>query len=54
MPRKPNYRFERSERDRQKARKKEARIAAKQERTTVRKDEDGNDIAAPADESSED
>lgn len=30
MPRKPNYRFERSERDRQKAAKKAARLAAKQ------------------------
>jgi hypothetical protein len=33
MPRKPNYRFENSERDRQKALKKAARLTAKQERT---------------------
>ena len=32
MPRKPNYRFERAERDRLKAAKKAARLAAKQER----------------------
>jgi hypothetical protein len=33
MPKKPNYRFERSERDRQKALKKAARLTTKQERT---------------------
>ena len=32
MARKPNYRFERSERDRLKAAKKAARLAAKQEK----------------------
>ena len=47
MPRKPNYRFERSERDRQKALKKAARLTAKQERTTDQ-NEDGD---APEQES---
>ena len=37
MPRKPNYRFERSERERQKAAKKAARLAAKQERAEAAK-----------------
>ena len=32
MPRKPNYRFERAERDRVKAQKKEERLKAKAER----------------------
>ena len=34
MPRKPNYRFERAERDRVKAQKKEERQRAKAERQT--------------------
>lgn len=38
MPRKPNYRFERSERERQKAAKKAARLAAKQERSEAARD----------------
>lgn len=37
MARKPNYRFERSERDRQKAAKKAARLLAKQEKSDARK-----------------
>ena len=36
MARKPNYRFERSERDRQKAAKKAARLAAKQEKAELK------------------
>ncbi len=36
MPRKPNYRSERFERDRKKAAKKEARVKAKQERASTR------------------
>ena len=32
MPRKPNYKFERSERDRAKAAKKAARLAEKQQK----------------------
>lgn len=37
MARKPNYRFERSERARQKAAKKAARLVAKQEKAAARK-----------------
>jgi hypothetical protein len=36
MPRKPNYRFERSERERLKAAKKEARLEAKQRKSEER------------------
>ena len=36
MARKPNYRFERSERDRLKAAKKAARLAAKQEKSEAK------------------
>ncbi len=37
MAKKPNYRFERSERARQKAAKKAARLAAKQQKAAARK-----------------
>ena len=37
MPRKPNYRFERSERDRAKAAKKAERLKAKAEKAEARK-----------------
>jgi len=37
MAKKPNYRFERSERERQKAAKKADRLAAKQEKAAARK-----------------
>jgi hypothetical protein len=37
MARKPNYKFERMERDRAKAAKKEARLKAKQEKAELRK-----------------
>jgi hypothetical protein len=37
MARKPNYKFERMERDRNKAAKKEARLKAKQEKAELRK-----------------
>jgi hypothetical protein len=40
MPRKPNYRSERFERDRKKAAKKETRVKAKQERTSLRQAEE--------------
>lgn len=47
MPRKPNYRFERSERDKSKAAKKEERLKAKVEKAEARKavvqDDDGTD-----------
>lgn len=49
MPKKPNYRFERAERDRLKAAKKAERLAAKQAKT-----EDGDqDESAPSEQSSE-
>lgn len=38
MPRKPNYRFERAERDRAKAAKKAERLKAKAEKSAVNKD----------------
>ena len=37
MPRKPNYRFERAERDRSKAAKKAKRLQAKQDKVDDRK-----------------
>lgn len=37
MPRKPNYRFERSERDKAKAAKKAARLREKAERSAAKK-----------------
>ncbi len=39
MPRKPNYRFERSERDKAKAAKKAERLKAKAARSETRKTE---------------
>jgi hypothetical protein len=48
MPRKPNYRFERAERDRAKKAKKEEKIKQQQERAALRKAGDADD--APADE----
>jgi hypothetical protein len=47
MPRKPNYRFERFERERQKAEKKAERLAAKKERAGPPKaDQDGDEVQA--------
>ena len=58
MPRKPNYRFERMERERRKAEKKAARAQAKADRAEARKgtDTDESDICgpeAPADDEEE-
>ncbi len=50
MARKPNYRFERFERDRKKAAKKEARAKAKQERAALRQ-ADNEEEPAPAEKS---
>ena len=50
MARKPNYRFERSERDRQKAAKKAARLAAKQEKAAAK---EGAEEAPPPAEPTE-
>ena len=44
MPRKPNYRFERFERDRAKAAKKAARLKAKQEKAEQKKAEEENSV----------
>ena len=44
MAKKPNYRFERFERTRQKAAKKAARLAAKQEKAAAKK---GAETASP-------
>jgi len=40
MPRKPNYRLERAERDRAKKAKKEEKIKQQQERAALRKPDD--------------
>jgi hypothetical protein len=51
MAKKPNYRFERSERERQKALKKAARLAAKQEKSDARKDDEtGESPAQPTED----
>ncbi len=43
MPRKPNYRFERAERDRTKKAKKEEKIKQQQERAALRRAGDDDD-----------
>ncbi|MDC0033610.1 YfjI family protein [Alphaproteobacteria bacterium] len=48
MPRKPNYKFERFERDRAKAEKKAARLQAKADRRSTKKGED-SEIDSDAD-----
>ncbi len=45
MPRKPNYKFERMERDRAKAAKKAERLKMKQERAELKKTEDEGGLA---------
>jgi hypothetical protein len=45
MPRKPNYRLERAERDRVKKAKKEEKIKLQQERAALRKAGDADDPA---------
>jgi len=52
MPRKPNYRFERAERDRVKKAKKEEKIKLQQERAALRKAGDADD--APDDPAPDD
>ena len=58
MPRKPNYKFERMERDRAKAEKKAARLQAKADRRSRKSDEDGAEdnaadtVAVPDDDTS--
>jgi len=41
MPPKPNYRFERSQREKSKAAKKAARLQAKAEKSAARKEDSG-------------
>ena len=48
MARKPNYKFERMERDRQKAAKKAAKAQAKAERAQKLKDEEDGPTSDPA------
>jgi hypothetical protein len=50
MPRKPNYRIERAERDRAKKAKKEGKIKQQQERAALRRAGDGDaaDDSAPS------
>tara|TARA_B100001142_G_scaffold296153_1_gene317645 strand:+ start:421 stop:558 length:138 start_codon:yes stop_codon:yes gene_type:complete len=45
MPKSPNYKFERMERDRQKAAKKAARLEAKKEKADLKKTEDEKSTA---------
>jgi len=45
MPRKPNYRFERSERDKSKAAKKAARLQEKAEKSDAKKTDPDSDAA---------
>ena len=49
MARRPNYKFERMERDRAKAAKKAARLKAKQEKAEKKRIEEGGQPPAPAD-----
>ncbi len=51
MPRKPNYKFERMERDRAKAAKKAARLEAKREKAAQKKEDgDSGPEMAPLDD----
>lgn len=47
MPRNPNYKFERMERDRQKAAKKAARLEAKKDKSDLRKGDGEEPIIQP-------
>lgn len=53
MPRKPNYRFERTERDKVKAAKKAERLKAKAEKAEARKGEQQKDGEAGSPDQSE-
>lgn len=44
MPRKPNYRFERMERERKKAAKKAARVLAKAEKAESKNPDENGDV----------
>ena len=47
MPRRPNFRFERAERDRRKQAKKDEKLTRRQERATERQDEVAPDAGTP-------
>jgi hypothetical protein len=47
MPRNPNYKFERMERDRQKAAKKAARLEARKDKADLRKGDSDELIGQP-------
>jgi hypothetical protein len=49
MPRRPNYRFERAERDRLKRAKKDEKAKRQQERATVRQDDAPSDAGEQKD-----
>ena len=49
MPRKPNYRFERMERERKKAAKKAARVQAKVDKAEQTNPGENGDVAADGD-----
>jgi len=49
MPRKPNYKFERMERERIKAEKKAARAKAKAEKAEARRADDADELESQAD-----
>jgi hypothetical protein len=53
MPRKPNYRFERSQRDKSKADKKAERLRAKAEKSDARKAQPEDDELGEEDSQSE-
>lgn len=53
MARKPNYNFERAERERQKAAKKAARQALKQDRAAAKKGTDTSDTPSESPEAKE-
>jgi len=50
MPRKPNYRFERAERDRSKQAKKEEKLKKRQQERLVGQSDDGATAPAAEDE----
>jgi hypothetical protein len=53
MPRKPNYRFERMERERKKAAKKAARAQAKADKAEQKNPDENEDVAADGDVAAE-
>ncbi len=54
MARKPNYRFERFERERQNAAKKAARIAAKREKAAAKREAQAEEVSTETTEEAKD